>query len=184
VAGRNVLVQGGGGAVGSFAIGFARQAGAQVFATVRSPVDEQAARGAGAHHVMRTDHRSQAEVLAEVYSLAPAGVQHIVEVAFDVNVDVDMHMLAVGGAIAAYATQDARPAIPFWELLFKNARLFLLGSDDFLLEDKLGAAAATNALLIDGWKGLRIDRTFSLEDIAAAHEHAGAHPPGRVVLRI
>jgi hypothetical protein len=74
-------------------------------------------------------------------------------------------LLAVGGAIAAYATQDARPAIPFWELLFKNARLFLLGSDDFPLENKLGAAAATNALLIDGWKGLRIDRTLCLEDM-------------------
>ena len=162
MAGRNVLVQGGGGAVGLFAIGFSRQAGAQVLATVRSPIDEQAARNAGAHHVVRTDRRLQAEVLTELSTLAPSGVQHIVEVAFDVNVDVDTHLLAQGGTIAAYSTQDAKPTIPFWELLFKNARLFLLGSDDFPLEDKLMAAAATNQLLIDGWKGLRIDKTFSL----------------------
>ena len=184
VAGRNVLVQGGGGAVGLFSIGFSRQAGAQVVATVRSPLDEQAALAAGAHHVVRVDHRPQGEVSAELSSLAPAGIHHIVEVAFDVNFDVDLHLLAQGGAIAAYATQDARPGIPFWELLFKNARLFLLGSDDFPLKDKLMAAAATNELLDSGWKSLRIARTFPLEDIVGAHEYANAGPGGRVVLTI
>jgi len=46
------------------------------------------------------------------------------------------------------------------------------------------AAAATNELLISGWKSLRIARTFSLEDIAGAHEYANAGPRGRVVLTI
>ena len=55
----------------------------------------------------------------------------MVEVAFGANIDLDMNVIAVGGSIAAYATDDPRPSIPFWDLLFKNARLLLLGSDDF-----------------------------------------------------
>jgi hypothetical protein len=39
-------------------------------------------------------------------------------------------VLSVGGSIAACATVDPRPSIPFWDLLCKNARLLLLGSDD------------------------------------------------------
>jgi NADPH2:quinone reductase len=143
IAGCHVLVQGGAGGVGSFAVCFARQAGADVIATVRSSADAEAARH-----------------------------------------DVDEHVLALGGSIAAYATDHARSALPFWNLLFKNARLYLLGSDDFPIEHKLAAACDVNELLAQGWRGVRIDRAFSLAHIAAAHEHAESRPRGRVVLRV
>lgn len=184
VAGRHVLVQGGAGGVGSFAVGFARRAGAGVIATVRSSADAEAARHAGAHEVVRTDTRSDAEIVDEVLRLAPGGVHHIVEVDFDANIDVDEQVLVIGGSIAAYATGNARPDIPFWNLLFKNASLHLLGSDDFPIERKLAAASAVNELLAQGWRGVRIDRTFPLAHIAAAHEHAESRPRGRVALSV
>jgi NADPH:quinone reductase-like Zn-dependent oxidoreductase len=59
-----------------------------------------------------------------------------------------------------------------------------LGSDDFAMEHKLAAAGAVNDMLGQGWRGLRIDRTFPLADIAAAHEYAESRPRGRVVLRV
>jgi NADPH2:quinone reductase len=184
VTGRHVLVQGGAGGVGSFAVGFARLAGAQVIATVRSSADEAAARAAGAHHVVRADGWAHTQVSAEVLGLAPAGVHHIVEVAFDTNIEIDERVLALGGSIAAYATNNPRPAIPFWELLFKNARVFLLGSDDFPMDQKLAAAAEVNELLAAGWQGLRVDRIFPLDEIAAAHAHAESRPRGRVLLAL
>jgi NADPH2:quinone reductase len=184
VAGTVVLVQGGAGGVGSFACGFARRAGARVIATVRSDDDEQVARHAGAHAVVRTDARPRADIVADVRRLAPDGVHHVVEVAFDANIELDEQVLALGGSIASYATGNVRPAIPFWNLLFKNARLLLLGSDDFPIEQKLAAASAVNEMLGQGWQGLRIDRTFRLENIAAAHEHAASRPRGRVVLTV
>jgi NADPH2:quinone reductase len=182
VAGRHVLVQGGAGGVGSFAVGFARRAGAKVIATVRSAQDEEAARSAGAHHALRTDTLSPADVIAQIQKLAPEGVHHVVDVAFDTHIDMDEQVLAQGGSIAAYATGDANPTIPFWRLLFKNARILLLGSDDFPVDAKLAAAQETNALLADGWQGIRIDRRFALDDIAAAHRYAQGRPRGRVVL--
>lgn len=184
VAGRHVLVQGGAGGVGAFAVGFARRAGAQVIATVRSRAAEAAARSAGAHHVVHTQGLSPEEVVAAVLQVSAKGVQHVVEVAFAANIDIDLQVLAPGASIAAYASNEARPSIPFWELLFKNARILLQGSDDFPMEDKLAAAAAANEMLGGGWRGLRIDKTFDLADIAAAHEYAEAGPQGRVVLNL
>lgn len=184
VAGCDVLVQGGAGGVGTFACGFARRAGARVIATVRSDDDDHVARLAGAHDVVRTDGRAREDIVVDVLRLAPAGVRHVVEVAFDANIDLDEQVLALGGSIAAYGTGHGRPVIPFWNLLFKNARLLLLGSDDFSVEQKLAAATEANGMLGQGWRGLRIDRTFPLANIATAHEHAESHARGRVVLSI
>ena len=55
VAGRTVLVQGAGGAVGMCAAALARHAGARVIGTVRSSAEEPAARTAGAHEVVLND---------------------------------------------------------------------------------------------------------------------------------
>ncbi len=52
-----------------------------------------------------------------------------------------------GGSIATYATGDPTPAIPFWPLVFKNVRLFFLGSDDFTAAAKMAAARALNETL-------------------------------------
>src|SRR5689334_13659139 len=110
VAGRTVLVQGAGGAVGMCAAALARHAGARVIGTVRSSAEEPAARKAGAHEVVLNDHM----LVERVKGLAPEGVDHIVEVAFGANIDTDVEMLKMGGSIGAYATDTATPKIPFW----------------------------------------------------------------------
>ena len=185
VSGQIVLVQGGAGAVGSFAIGLARLAGARVITSVRSQADEELALKAGAQHVVRADSRDGTEIVADIRRFAPDGVQHVIEVAFDANIDVDMQVLAVGGSIAAYATSNPRPSIPFWDLLFKNARLLLLGSDDFPAAAKLEAALAVNELMASAWHGLLIRKTFPLSAIADAHACAERKgEPGRVVLTV
>lgn len=183
VCGRVLLIQGGAGAVGLFAVGLAHLAGARVLATVRSETDAAIATQAGANNVVRVDGRSEAEVVGQLRILAPDGVNHIVEVAFDHNIRIDEEVLAVGGSVAAYATGDATPAIPFWPLLFKNVRIFLLGSDDFPAESKEAASHALNAMLETDWPGLKINRCFPLPEIAQAHEHLEAgRGSGRVIV--
>jgi NADPH2:quinone reductase len=137
-----------------------------VIATIRSPVDEATALSAGAHHVLLNDERLSRLVRA----LAPSGVDHIVEVAFGANLHTDLDLLAIGGSIAAYATDIAEPALPFWPLLFKNTRIFLLGSDDFTEEARQAAAGAVTQALVDGWTAFEISARFPLEDIVGAHE--------------
>jgi NADPH2:quinone reductase len=185
VAGRVVLVQGGAGAVGLCAVQLARRAGARVVATVRSGPDEEVAARAGAHEVVRTDGAPAAEVVRRIRALAPEGVAHIVEVAFDANVAADAELLAVGGSLAAYATGQPRPPLPFWELVFKNVRMFFLGSDDFPAEAKAAAARDLSAALEGGWPGFEIGMRAPLSAVAEAHEYIeGRRGPGRVVVML
>src|SRR5262249_47454026 len=71
----------------------------------------------------------------------------------------------------AYATEEPWPPVPFWELLFKNIRVFFLGSDDFPAEAKAAAARDLNAALEAKWPGFETIETFALSAIAEAHEY-------------
>jgi len=176
---RIVLIQGAAGAVGLCAVQLARRAGAHVIGTVRTSSDEPIARRAGAHEVVLAGE----EVEAKMKRAAPAGVDHIVEVAFGANIEADVDVLKPRGSIAAYATDRALPPIPFWPMVFKNLRLFFLGSDDFTSEEKRSAAEALNQALEAGWSGFEIAERLPLSEIALAHELV-EHPrrPGRVVV--
>lgn len=161
VHGQVVLVQGGAGAVGACAVRLARQA--------------------GANDVLLVD-----ETLSQrIRALIPGGVDHIVEVAFSENIQCDIDVLAQGGSIAAYATADPNAEIPFWPLVFGNASIHFIGSDDVPAKAKIQATHDLNRALDEGWLGLPIAARFSLDDIASAHEFA-EHPTqaGRVILTL
>lgn len=169
VDGRAVLIQGGAGAVGQCAVALARHANALTIATVRAERDLAVALRAGAHHVVVTAGLSPDAIVERILAIAPDGIDHIVEVAFDANIAADEKLLRVGGSIAAYATGNATPTIPFWPLVFKNIGLYFLGSDDFPLAAKIAAAQALNEALRDGWPGFDIAARFPLAAIAQAH---------------
>lgn len=181
VSGRTVMVQGAAGAVGLCAVALARHAGARVIGTVRSASDQPTPKNAGAHDVVLSDK----DLTARVRGLAPDGIDHIVEVAFAANIEVDIELLKLGGSIASYATDNATPKIPFWQMVFKNVRVFFLGSDDFPMEAKQQAARDLNAALEAGWSGFEIGERMPLPEIARAHELV-EHPtrPGRVVVAL
>jgi NADPH:quinone reductase len=179
VSGRTVLVQGAAGSVGLCAVQLARFAGARVIGTVRLASDEPIAKKGGAHEVVL----SGKELTSRVRALAPGGIDHIVEVAFGANIEADVELLNLGGSIASYATDNSAPKIPFWQMVFKNIRVFFLGSDDFPMEAKMQAARDLNAALEAGWAGFQIGERIPLTEIARAHELV-EHPmqPGRVVV--
>jgi NADPH:quinone reductase len=181
VEGRTVLVQGGAGAVGACAVQLAHRAGARVIATCRAESDKEIASRAGADEVLLTTGN-----LAErVRALAPDGVNHIVEVAFGANIKTDTSVLTQGGSIATYATNTPMPEIPVWQLVFVNARLFFVGSDDVPAEAKIDATRDINKAFEAGWLGLDIAEIVPLDQIARAHELV-EHPakPGRVIVSI
>ena len=181
VAGQTILVQGAGGAVGMCAVALARHAGARVIGTVRSAAEEPTAWTAGAHEVVLNDQG----LVERIKALAPDGVDHIVEVAFGANVYADVEMLKMGGSIGAYSTDNATPKIPFWLMVFKNLRVFFLGSDDFPADAKVSATQDLNDTLRAGWSGFEIGERIPLSEIARAHELV-EHPVrrGRVVVMV
>jgi len=181
VEGRTVLVQGGAGAVGACAVQLAHRAGARVIATCRSEADQEIASGAGADAVVLMDQN----LVKRIRGLAPEGIHHVVEVAFAANINIDVEVLAQGGSVATYASNAATPEMPFWQLVFGNARIFFIGSDDIPAEAKIEAARAINQALEAGWRGLDIAERFPLDEIAQAHEFV-EHPTraGRAVVQI
>lgn len=181
VEGKTVLVQGGAGAVGATAVQFAHQAGARVIATVRRESDKETANRMGADEVLLACEK----LTEQIKELVPEGVDHIVEVAFDANIFTDVEILAQGGSIAIYATNRATPEIPVWLLVFSNARLFFVGSDDLPAEAKIEASDAVNQAFEAGWQGLDIAETFPLSKIARAHEAVeDQKKSGRVIVTI
>ena len=181
IEGSTVLVQGGAGAVGLCAVQLAHQVGARVIATVRSESDAEIASRAGADEVFLNDR----ELVGHIKAFAPEGVHHIVEVAFSTNIKTDVEVLAQGGSIASYATNGFAAEIPFWQLVFANARAFFVGSDDVPDEAKTHATHAINQALEAGWQGLEIAETLPLDQIAQAHEFVEDPPKsGRVIVAI
>jgi NADPH2:quinone reductase len=178
---KTVLIQGAAGSVGLCAVQLARFAGAHVIGTIRSSAEGPIAKKAGAHEVIPND----AKLISSLNEKAPKGIDHIVEVAFGANVETDVELLNMGGSIATYATNVDKPAIPFWQMVFKNIRVFFLGSDDFPIEAKTFATEDLNAALAAGWQGFEIAERVPLEEIVRAHE-ISENPirPGRVVVTL
>ena len=178
VEGKIVLVQGVRGAVGSMAAQLARWGGARVIGTVRTA--EELAGAPVADHVVALDR----DPVSAIRDLAPGGVDRVVEVAFSANVDLDLRICRIGAVIAAYASPDERPSLPFWPMLFSNLVIRLLGSDDFPPEDKAAAARDLTRAVTEGALTVEVARSYPLAQVAEAQAAVEKGAGGRVILAI
>jgi NADPH2:quinone reductase len=119
LAGKNVLVTGGAGAVGHYAIQWARRFGARVIATVSS--SEKAAHAAAAGAEFIVNYRSE-DVVARVRDYTGGGgVHHIVDVDLGGNLAITFQLAASNGSIAYYATRgNVTPVLPAPEVMRRN----------------------------------------------------------------
>lgn len=170
VAGKVVLVTGGAGAVGRYAIQFAKQSGARVIATVSREEQARSAKAAGADLVLNRLTDDLAARIRE-FTGKERGVDRVVEVAFGANLDLTMQVLAPRGVIATYSSDAvAEPVLPYWPLLQLDAtvRFVLVYVMDAAAHDE--AAAAIGEGLRDGWLSHAIATRFRLDEIVQAHE--------------
>lgn len=171
VSGQTVVIHGGAGAVGFYAVQIAKIAGAaNVIATVSRDEQARQAKLAGADHVL--DYRNQ-DVAARVREITgrELGVNRVVDVAFGANLATNMEMLRPGGVIATYASDAVPdPAIPFWPMLARDltVRFVLVYAMSREAHDD-AAAFITEALTGDRFVHQVFGR-FRLEEAAAAHE--------------
>lgn len=111
-------------------------------------------------------------------------MDRIAEVDFATHIHLDAQVLAVGGALSSYYSSHPTPAIPYWELGFKDIALRLLGSDDFPPQIKADAATALTEALTAGDLHIPIVERLPLDDLAHAHELIEGGIKGRVVVVI
>ena len=178
VAGRTVLVTGGAGAVGHYAIQLARWAGATVVTTVSGPDKAGQARAAGAQHVVNYREGDPAAAILD----AAGPVDRIVEVALAQNLEQDLAVLRRGGHVVSYAATPQEPALPVRSLMTANAVLrfmLLYNVDRDVLAD---AARGVSVAAAHGARTPLPIHRFGLGDVVAAHEAVESGVTGKVVV--
>jgi len=178
--GRSVLVAGGAGAVGHFAIELAHAAGAHVIATVSSDDKAALARAAGADVVVNYRGDDAAEL---VRAAAPRGVDRIVEVAPSANTALDLAAIAPDGVIAIYAA-DGDLETPVRPLMVKNAVLRFVLVYNVAGEWLDRAVAEVSTAAAAGQLTELPAHRFPLASIAAAHEAVEGGAVGKVLVDI
>ncbi|HEY5808788.1 MAG TPA: NADPH:quinone reductase [Povalibacter sp.] len=169
VTGKSVLIAGGAGAVGHYAIQFARLHGAaRILTTVSSPEKAAIALQAGADSAINYKAENAESRVREL--TADVGVDRVIEVNFGVNSRLDLQVLKPDGDIVVYGSDAMDFTLPFVPLIIKNIRLrfFIVYNLD----------AATRVTLIDELTSLlagnRLQHNISvrlpLERIAEAHD--------------
>jgi NADPH:quinone reductase len=178
VNGQTVLVAGGAGAVGHYAVELAKRAGARVITTVSGPEKAALAEKAGADLVV--NYRS-ADAAQQIRAFAPA-VDRVVEVALGANLALDLALARLGTTVVTYAAEAADPVLPVRACMTANVTLrfvLLYGVPPVALDR--AAADITAALAAGDLTGLPV-RKFPLDAIAAAHEAAEAGALGKIIV--
>jgi NADPH2:quinone reductase len=178
--GRTVLVAGGAGAVGHYAIELAKHAGARVVTTVSSEEKGELARAAGADLVV--NYREDGAI-DRVRGFAER-VDRIVEVALGANLELDLAVAGAGTVIAVYANEPIDPVIPTRRFMVANAAIHYvllygvpadeLAADVRWVSDAVGAGALSPLPVTE----------YALDDVVAAHEAVENGAVGKVVLRL
>jgi NADPH:quinone reductase len=168
IAGQTVLVTGGAGAVGHYAVQLAKWGGARVIATVSSAQKAEQARLAGADLVV--NYKTEDVVESVLAFTGQRGVDRVVDVDFGGNIATTFRMMAMNSTVAVYATNGNRnPVVPMRELMAKCVALRTLVL--FALPPQLLAAAQAD---ISKWLGSsprihNIAGQFALAETAQAH---------------
>lgn len=169
VEGSTVVVTGGAGRVGYYAVQWASQAGANVIATASNADDARACRDAGAAAVV--NHRSESFAADILDANGGQPVDRVVDVEFGANLPVSVDVLRIGGVIATYASvQEPEPTLPFFRMMYKDLTIRMIIVYAMPDDAKRHAIADIDAALRNNALQHRIAAAMPLEQIAAANE--------------
>jgi len=166
--GSTVLVAAGAGAVGHYAIQFAKKRKATVITTVSSPAKAEIARAAGADHVIDYKREDVGERVMAI--TAKRGVDAVIEMDLAANARLLPTVLAPNGVVAVYGSGAAEASIPFQFLLQNSITLQFFLVYLMPAEMRQRATADITQMLEQGELIHNVAQTFDLGDMVAAHE--------------
>jgi len=173
VQGKVLLITGGAGAVGHYAVQLAAWAGAEVIATVSSEDKADRARAGGAMHVLNYRTEDVAARIAEI--TRGSGVDHVVDVDLGGNLAATLRSVRENGSIAYYATNGAlKPEVDVRALMARNltVRGFVLPTSPH--PDRKRAQSDIAAFIRTPGRILSVANEFPLYQTAAAHRSVEA----------
>jgi NADPH2:quinone reductase len=169
VDGQTVLITGGAGRVGHYAIQWASQAGAKVIATACDPQDRLSCIEAGA--AATVCHRDADWADAVLAENDGQRLDRVIDVEFGNNLPQVLKLVRTGATIATYSsTQVARPELPFLEMMYLDLTL------RFVIVYAMPEAAKQHAItdisskLAANELTHRVTHSLPLAEIARGHE--------------
>jgi NADPH2:quinone reductase len=177
VAGKTVLVAGGAGAVGHYAIELGKYAGARVVTTVSGPEKAELAARAGADLIVNYREPGAAD---RIGSFGP--VDRVIEVALGANLALDLAVIAPGRQIVTYAAEAADPALPVRACMNANVMLRFVLLYGVPSEPMDQAVKDITAALISGALTELPVHVFGLDDVVAAQDAVQGGAVGKVLV--
>jgi NADPH2:quinone reductase len=169
VADKTVLVAGGAGAVGHYAIQLARIKGArQVIATVSGPEKAVLAHQAGADIVLNYKTDDLPSRISD--ATQGQGVDRIVEVDLAANIDTDISLLRPGGEVIVYGSGTPEISVPFSAAIRKGVHLYFFIVYNLAPDERNSAIADLSKILEEDRLLHNIATRLPLTQIAEAHE--------------
>jgi len=184
IAGQTVLVTGGAGRVGYYAIQWAKMAGAKVIASASNPRDEALCLEAGAKRVFNHRERGWGERVKALNDGKP--VDRVIDVEFGANLPEVLACIRTGGVIATYSsTQVKEPQLPFLRMMFQDLTLRLVLVYSMPEPAKKHAVADITQAFRHGMLLHRIGTRLPLAEIAQANELVEqGRSPGCVIVEL
>ena len=183
VAGKSVLVAGGAGAVGHYAIQFARATGArQVITSISSPAKATIARAAGAD--LALNYRAPGFVDEVLAATGGLGVDRVIEVDGHANREINPALLRAEGDVVVFGSGAPEVAVPFRPSILKNLRYRFFIVFNLTAQDRAAAHAGVTRLLVAGSLQHHLGPSFTLEGIAEAHLAVERGALGNVVVNV
>jgi NADPH2:quinone reductase len=169
VAGQTVLVAGGAGAVGHYAIQFAKIAGARfVVTTVSGTAKAALARDAGADEIINYQTEDVAQRCLDL--TGGTGIDRIVELDLAANLKTDLAAIRRDGEITVYGSGLPEIPVPFFPALLKNVRLQFFIVYNLSDADRKSGLVGVTALLNQDRLKHNLAECLPLARIAEAHE--------------
>jgi NADPH2:quinone reductase len=164
--GEVVLVHGASGGVGTAAVELARAAGAIVFGTAGTPEGEKLVRDAGAHETF--DHREKDHLAKAVSSTGGRGLDVIVEMLANENLNADLEALAPNGRVVVVGSRGRIEIDPRLTMT-RDSSVLGMSLNNQPLEEKARIQLAIVAGLENGTLRPVVGRELPLAQAAEAH---------------
>jgi NADPH2:quinone reductase len=167
-AGQSVLVTGGAGGVGHYAIQFAKARGAKVLTTVSSEAKAKLARTAGADHVIDYKRENVGERVMAI--TGKVGVDAVVEMDLAANARLYPGVLRARSTVVVYGTGSVEAQIPAQFLLVNAIAIKFIYVYELTAGEREAAISAITRMLENKTLINNVALTLPFQDIVAAHE--------------
>jgi NADPH2:quinone reductase len=169
VDGQTVLVTGGAGRVGHYAIQWAAQGGAKVIATASNQGDAESCRDAGAEIVV--NHRDADWADQALVANCKRRVDRVIDVEFGANLLSVLDLIRTSGTLVTYgSTVVTEPKLPFYRMMFMDLLLRLVIVYAMPEAAKQEAIDDITSALRDDRLQHRVAHVVPLDEIVKAHE--------------